>query len=579
MTLRLEDGLARAASRRGDNFRAVVLPAAAILASILWIYWPTLHGGWLWDDGLSIRDNALLRGPWLSRATWAVSGSRPLFQYYPLTQMALWVQWRLWGKSTTGYHSVNLLLHALNSCLVWILLRKLKARHAWLGAIAFAVHPVQVETVAWMSELKNTLSLAPFLASLCFWVDFDEEPASWRYAASFLLFVAAILCKASAVVLPAALALYAWWRHGRLRPADLARIAPFVIVSLFFGRVAAATESAAIVHPPWPPGMAGVPFRLALAARCLSFYCTHVLWPEPLMPIYPLWKIDAASIRPWATWAAFSAATAWLWRRDDGWRRNALFGAAFFIATLSPFLLVPWTYRDKAWVADHLLYIPMVGFAGLLAAAVEEFERRAGTSARRAGLAILAAILAASALRSRVYAADFADPADFWRYALSMNPNAWIAHLNLGAALLSSGHPMNALEHFDQAIRIKPDCAEAYSNSGVALMRLGDDRAALQRLSQAVAINPGIVESRINLGNFLRAHGRPDLALLEYETAAALGDDSTEAHNDYGAALAQYGRLDEAIAEFQKALRIDPDSADARRNLDQALLLKSSGPR
>jgi uncharacterized membrane protein YeaQ/YmgE (transglycosylase-associated protein family) len=210
-----------------------ILQALVIAAAVLWIYQPVLHGDWLWDDDILVTDNAVVHDPSGLWKIWFDPGS--MIDYQPLKVSVSWLQWQLWGNDTLGYHLTNVLLHIVGALLAWRLLSKFGLRLAWLGGLIFAIHPVQVESVAWIAELKNTLSLPLFLLAMCAWIDYDECGKSKDYFLALGLFLAAMLCKPTMVMFPMVILVHAWWKRGRIRWNDVQASAPFFVVSLALG--------------------------------------------------------------------------------------------------------------------------------------------------------------------------------------------------------------------------------------------------------------------------------------------------------------------------------------------------------
>jgi protein O-mannosyl-transferase len=239
-----------------------LLRVGLIFAAVAWIYSPVFHGGWLWDDDVLITGNLLVHHPVGLWKIWFDPGR--LIDYFPLSVSVEWIEWHLWGDNTLGYHLVSIGLHAVNSLLVWNLLSKLGLRLAWLGGLIFALHPVMVESVAWISEIKNTLSLMPFLLAVSAYLRYEEQGRRLDYLLALALFLIAMLCKTSMVMFPVVLLLYAWWKRRRIGWGDLKRSAPFFVVSLVLGLV---TIWFLYQHALGPKPIAvGGPFsRLALA--------------------------------------------------------------------------------------------------------------------------------------------------------------------------------------------------------------------------------------------------------------------------------------------------------------------------
>jgi len=212
------------------------LHALLIVAAGLWVFWPALHGAWLWDDDLLITNNPLIHDPAGLGKIW-FAPTTSLIDYLPITVSVEWLEWHLWGMNTFGYHLTSIVLHLTSALLVWRLLTKLGLRLAWLGGLLFAIHPVMVESVAWIAELKNTLSLPPFLLAMCAWIDYDEQGKWTEYVLALGLFLVAMLCKATMVMFPVVILLYAWWKRGRVGVRDLAGNAPFFALSVVLGAI------------------------------------------------------------------------------------------------------------------------------------------------------------------------------------------------------------------------------------------------------------------------------------------------------------------------------------------------------
>jgi len=387
------------------------LKAAAIAIAAFWVYSPVIRGGWLWDDSLEISDNAVLRDPgglakiWVAPAGW---------DYYPLKTTLQWVQWHLWHGDTAGYHLANIGLHALSALLLWRLLWKLGAPLAWWGGMLFAVHPLAVESVAWIAEFKNTLSLALVLLAMGAYVDFDARTQDGRRLPVLapILFLAAMLSKSSVAMFPLVLLLYAWWRRGRITGRDLAKTAPFFVVAVVLGLVTVWFQHTRAIAGEYIP-IGGPASRVAGAGLEIGFYFLKCVLPVELMTIYPRLNLEPLSAVRFLPWVAVAAAAGWLWsRRASSWARGAAFALGSFAVNLVPVLgFIPMSYLRLSQVADHFAYLPLVSMAGLAAAGLGIWRRspRDGGSPLRTRLPIVcaAAACAALALESHRYAATF----------------------------------------------------------------------------------------------------------------------------------------------------------------------------
>ena len=568
----------------------VCLKAGVLAAAALLVYGPALRSGWIWDDVSEITGNGLLRN--LSGLAHAWSGSGSL-DYLPLKTTVQWMEWRLWGAHPLGYHAMNLALHILGSLLLWRVLARLGVRLAWLGGLLFAVHPLAVDSVAWVSELKNVLSLPLVLMAMLMYLQWDggtrlpwrvstghsgaqalaeattrPEVAShlnWCYLLSLLLFIAAMLCKGSVVMFPVVLLLYAGWKRGRVARRDALAVAPFLAVSLALGLVTVwfqenrAIEDLAI-------GQGGAAARLVIAGRAIAFYVGKVVWPAGLLPVYPRWPTAASTGAALATWLAVGSILLCLVRmRRHAWARHALFGVGFFLINLLPVLgFIPMSYMRFSWVADHFAYLPLAGVAGLAAAGLDPLFR----GGRMAGWLVAGAVIAALAAGSRAHARMYRDEETLWTRTLAMSPGSWLAENNLGNALFQSGRTAAAFPHFAEAVRLNPGYPEAQDNLGTALVGVGRVREGISHYTEALRLKPDFPMAEYNLGLALCQAGRPGEAMMHLGRAVMLRPGLAGPHNAMGVILAGQGRTAEAIAQIEMALRLDPGLVEARRNLD-----------
>jgi len=567
----------------------LLLQAAAIVGAGLWVYAPALHGGWLWDDIVEVSRNPVLREPAgaIGRIWLAPAGA----DYFPLKTTVQWAEWHLWGDHRLGYHLTSVGLHLLSALLFWRLLRKLFALGEgppgplgpWLGGMIFAIHPLAVESVAWISELKNTLSLPPLLLAMTIYVDgffgaADARPGPKRRRLSLAWFLVALLAKSSVVMFPAVLLLFAWWRRGRIARADLWASAPFFALSLGLGLVTIwfqhhrAIGEAGLAIGGWPSRTAG-------AGLAALFYLGKFLWPTNLLLIYPRWHLTPPSPAQFLPWAAIVAVVGWLWAARErgaspGGKRTTLFGLGCFGVNLAPVLgFVPMAYLRLSWVADHFAYVPMLGLAGLAAAGAAAAAQRARF---RPGLGatvvvLITGVCALLAGASHRDAAVFRNEETVWRRTLQGNPDSWTAHNDLGIVLAAEGRPAEAIQHYREALRLKPDFANAHNNLGLALGATGRTAEATAEFQEAIRIESDYAEARSNLGMALVATGRTGEAIAQYQEALRIRSDYAQAHNNLGVALRRLGRTADAVGQFEEAVRGQPDYAEAHNNLGLAL--------
>jgi len=552
-----------------------LIQATTIAVAVFWVFWPALHGDWIWDDNIYFAENPLMHDPGRLWKAWFEPGS--FIEYYPIEQTIQWIQWLLWHNETFGYHLTNVLLHIANALLVWRLLSKLGLRLAWLGGFIFAIHPVQVESVAWIVEFKNTLSLLPFLLAMCFYIDYDEQKKSRDYYWAVGLFLVAMLCKPTMVMFPVIILLYAWWKRNRVREKDLKASAPFFAISLAVGLLTlhVGTRYLQLNHAHISEvAVGGFLSRLALAGASLAFYFSKCFLPVGLLPMYPKWTIDPPSPLQFLPWLILAGILYGLWMKRASWGRHVLLGLGFFFVIIAPFIgFKTISYMAFTWVMDHFLYIPIIGLIGLAVAGLQQIRERLPGSARFFLMIIMMAVMALMAWESHQYAGNYLNEETFWTDTLRYNPDAWAAHQNLGTVLFKKGQIAKAMEQFEQTINLAPDYVNAYYSLGIALLKFNHVSEARQQFEQALKVDPDYAELHNSLGNLLVREGESADALQQFKQAIALNPDYLEAHRNLGVALFKAKQIPAAIEQFQQVVRIDPYDAPARQNLGCALEL------
>jgi len=626
------------------------------------VYSPALRGDWLWDDlqeiplNLTLRDRAGLAQIWFAQ-------SGP--DYFPITSSLQWLQWHLWGEARLGYHLTNLGLHLLGGFLLWRLLRKLGLRFAFFGGLLFVVHPLTVESVAWISELKNTLSLVFLLLAFSAYLEWDRKRgmgfqpmsdentgrmpvprqfrsiessagallrkdeggdlkpeirskpggsdgskiysgfrshlSSFRYLLSLACFLAAMLSKSSVVMFPVVLLLYAWWRrpvfappcHGAAQrsrmnaglrrgenppgPAaragefsgrrDLLATVPFFALALLLGGVTFWFQIHRAIGG-WHLDQGNFWSRAAAAGRAIAFYLGKFIWPVGLLPIYPRWP--PPTLLQFTPWALLGLALACLWGKRAAWGRHALFGLGFFLVNLIPILgFAPMSFLHIAPVADHFVYLPMVGLVGLTAAGLGAKWPIAGRRWPVFRLIAAGAICLLLAIESRQYARMFADQETLWTYTLARNPRSPAVHVNFAFILRHDGRMAGAIAHLKSALGLKPDFAKAHDNLGFALGGSGRLQEAEAEFERATDLAPDVVEYQNNLGSALARIGRTQAAIACFRRALRLEPEDASAHYNLGVMLQTAGLAQEAALHFGEALRIRPDFTAARERLMQ----------
>ena len=532
----------------------------AIFAAALAAYWPAIQGGFVWDDNAHVTAAALrsFRGLW---RIWFDLGATQ--QYYPLLHSAFWIEHRLWGDAVLGYHLVNIAQHALAACLVVMILRRLALPGAWLAGLVFALHPVCVESVAWISEQKSTLSAVFYLSSAFIYLGFDRTRLRSSYLWALALFLCALLSKTVTASLPAALLVVFWWKRGRIDlRRDVRPLLPWFALGITAGLFTAWVERVYI-------NARGAEFaisplqRLLIAGRAVWFYAAKLFWPSNLIFTYPRWNIDPAVWWQWLFPLATLAVGIGLWllaRR----RRGPLAAFLFFAGTLFPALGFLNVYPFRfSWVADHFQYLACLGVIVPLC-----------VLASRAPRAALVAPVILLAILTFRQATMYGDTETLYRETIARNPASWMAHNNLGVALSRiDGRSAEATDEYRAALRIKPDYAEPHNNLATIFSREGRMPEAIAEAQQALRIKPDYPEALVNLGSFLNTiPGRRPEAIADYQAALRLKPHHAEAHNNLGLALSDMpGRLPDAIGELEAAVQLEPDNAQMRDNLAGAL--------
>ncbi len=566
--------------------RAVALVVLALAAHL-----PALRAAFIIDDDAYVTDDRRMETlAGLGRIWTEIGGPEYQHQYYPLTSTVFWLQHRLWGERPFGYHLVNILLHGANALLLWRVLGALRAPGAWLAASIFAVHPIHVQTVAWVAELKNVLSMLFLLASMLVlvrWRGLDEDepapadpsPASGgpgMYALGAGLFLGALLSKTAACLLPAALLLVAWWKRGRLGRRDLLAAAPLAAIGIALVLLTIHLETGR-------GGASGADFargvmdRTLIAGRSLWFYASKLAWPFGLSFVYPRWTVDAAAWWQWLYPAAAIAVAAALWALRGRLGRAPLAAMAFFAVAVAPLAFVDVAFMRHTFVSDHWAYLASLGPIALLAGAAASARLRQAwppIPARVAASLAVAALAALTFERACVYRT----PETLWRDTIAANPGSWLAQNNLGSALLAGGRRAEAIKHFEEAIRLYPASAKAHYNLGNALQAQGQIEEAIVHFQASIDLDPDTAEAHYNLGNALGLAARMDDAIESYRRAVQLDPLSAPAWCNLGAALLLSGRLHEAVAALDEALRLDPDAGGASVNLELTRRAMAAAP-
>jgi protein O-mannosyl-transferase len=551
------------------------VPGALLLVLAMVVTcWPALHGGFLWDDDVHLTANPCIIGPLGFKEIWTSSAA----VYYPLVLTSFWVQYQLWGLNPLFYHLINVAMHAACAVLLWQVLRRLQVRGAWLGAALWALHPVQVESVAWITELKNTQSCLFYLLAICFFLKWrtggtsaDRRHIGWDYALALLGATLAILSKASTVMLPVVLGLCWWWQEGRWRWRNGLWLIPFFLISAAAGvwTIWEQQYHSGALGPEWVQSW---PERLVIAGKTIWFYLGKLLWPHPLMFIYPRWTIDAARPAAYLPALAVAMALVVLWCNRNGRLRPAFFALVYFLVSLFPVCDFFNVYFFRySFVGDHFQYLASISPLALAAAWITVAADSIGKGRWFLKPAFCGVLLVGLGILTWRQSTIYTNNETLWNDTLAKNPNAWMAHNNLGAALADQGRFSEAIVEYRASVRINPDNVEAYNNLGTALVRLGRGAEAIRQWEQSLQIKPDYAEAHNNLAIALAQAGRMPEAIGHWERALQIKPGLAEAHNDLGTALMQTGKFEDAIGHYEQALRVKPDFGDAHYNWGVAL--------
>ncbi len=573
---------------RRDGLFGLILVLAALA-----VYQPVWRAGFIWDDNDNVTANPTLRSLDGLRRIWTEPGATQ--QYYPLTHTSFWAEYHLWGLNPLGYHLDNVLLHAISAILLWLGLRRLGVPGARLAAALFLLHPVCVESVAWITERKNALSgvfyLGSLLAAMRFWrlEGTGGGPTAGKYPRSapreagphgavkfywlaFALYLCALGGKTAAVPLPAVIVLLVWWRHGRLAWRELWPVLPLVAVGTALGLVTMWVEKYHLgtMGAEWAFSPAQ---RVLIAGQALWFYLGKLAWPHPLIFVYPRWRLDTASPLQWLAALTAVGGLLALWCARRGRWRPVFVAAVYFGLLLCPVLgFFNVYYFHYAFVSDHFQYLASIGPLTLAAAGITSALDRLGPNALALKTASSGALLLALATLTWRQLPMYADIESLYRSTIALNPACWLAYTNQGNLLMDRGDVDAAIASYQQALTYDPDYAYAHNDLATALLAKGRTEEAILNLQRALELQPDYPEANCNLGNALLAKGRVDAAIAQYEKALALRPAMADAHNNLGNALVRLGRVADAVPHYQQAVAARPGNAVTRYALGSALL-------
>jgi protein O-mannosyl-transferase len=557
---------------RGGILDSAFAHAAGLVVLVLVAYLPAFGGGWLWDDDILITANPLVTE---ARGLWGIWFHNTSPDYFPVTLTTCWIEYRLWGDWAPGYHAVNIAWHAVNTVLVWRILVRLGVPGAWLAAAVWGIHPVTVTSVAWVAELKNTLSMFFGCLSVLGWMSYEDTGERRFYGGALLAFVVALLAKTSLVTLPLILPVLSWWRRGRMTRVDLLRSIPFLLASFVLGMVTLWYQMGHGSGPssgPLATILASLPRGGVLAGRAVGFYLWKDFWPTKLAMVYGVWPLETSRPAAYLPTLVVAAVVAGLWwQRKEPWARAGLFAATVFLLALLPILgFLPATYmKAHASVADHWQYVALVAPVALaVALGVKRAER---WLPGEAGRAVAAAALILLGILTFRHTAIHRTSKALWTRNIAV-ADVWDAHVGLGRAWAEEGNYAAAIVEAKRAIKIFPAATPAWidlATTFTKVKRYDDAIAAYQ-----VAIDQGGGDDLFQAAGLAAALGG-DLTRAEafFARGAALRPRDVSVRGYWGLALEKLDRHREAAARYREALAIDPNDPDSLNSL--AYLLAS----
>jgi len=562
-------GFLRSAWQQGWLF-SLLLVGATFLA-----YQPIWHAGFIWDDDAFLVDNPLIKQAGGLFRFWFTTAAP---DYFPLTSTTLWLEWRLWGNQPLGYHLVNVLLHALSAVLLWRVLARLKIPGARLAAVVFALHPVNVESVAWITERKNTLAMFFYALTLLWHLKSEDTGQRRWYGLAVGAFVLALLSKTAVAPLPLVLLGLAWWRRGRVERADVVRSLPFFGVAVLLGLItiwfqyhrAIGTE---VVRAD------SFGSRVAGAGWAVWFYLGKALLPLDLMFVYPRWRVDGTNVLSYVPGLLVLGGLAVCWRYRRRWGRGPLFSLGYFVVLLLPVLgFLNIYFMRYSLVADHWQYFSILGPITLAGGGITTALGKWRSEKPLLGLVLCGALVLVLGGLTWRQSGMYRDKETLWRKTIDRNPNCALAYNNFGTLLFSNGQADEAIPYFQKALGIQPDYAMARLNLGDALLHKGQVSEAIACFQKVLEIQPPEAAPRAmaynNLGWIFLQRGQVDEAVAHFQQAVESLPNDARSHSNLGWSLLQKEQMGEAIAHLQKALELQPDFAEAHNSLGIALIQK-----
>jgi tetratricopeptide (TPR) repeat protein len=523
-----------------------------------------------YDDDLYVYENAKVEdGLSLKGLAWVFTHT-DCYLYHPLTMLSLMGNYQLHGLHAGWYHFTNVLLHTASVILLFLILRQMTGalwRSAFVAAV-FAIHPLRVESVAWVAERKDVLSAFFFMLTIGAYVRYARHPWSLaHYGLVMLLFALGLMCKPTVVTLPFVLLLLDYWPLHRFeQPRKLSGLIleKIPLLALAAGASVITTMTVLAAGNSIPAvGHISMASRVGNALVSYAVYLRQMVWPEGLAAPYPYshyspppWEVALAG-----TLLASLSAVTWRERRTRPW---LLIGWLWYLGMLAPMIGI--VQASNFAHADRYTYLPQIGIYLAVTWLAAEWGAKwhAGRAVIGGLMTAVIAMLMVCAWKQTTY---WKNSETLWTHTLACTADNDVAHLNLGVDLAKKARVDEAIAHYQKALQINPRYAQAHFNLGNALRKKGSVDEEIAQYQMALQIKPNHAQARNNLGNVFDEQGRLDEAIAQFQKALQIQPDYADAHYNLGVSLRKQGRLDEAIAQYQKALQIQPGFAEAEYNL------------
>lgn len=572
----MKDRTVPASSSRLTSEMPITWKHALVIFSVIFVvllisYSPSLRGDFLWDDDDYVEQNETLRTIEGLGDIWFELGAVP--QYYPLVHTTFWVEYHIWELWSTGYRLVNLFLHALSATLLYVLLRRLKIHGALFAALIFALHPIMVESVAWITERKNVLSLVFYLSALLVSVpllrlgEFREESkfSRVRYAIVILLFICALLSKTVTASLPAAMLLLVYLERGKLDRRSILMTLPMFVLGIGFGLLTIYVER----HFVGAKGASfdyGILTRFIIAGKAVWFYFTKLFAPIDLAFIYPRWNPESFSMFQLIYPLLALAVPAWLYLGRKKLGRGPLVAVLFFGGTLFPALGFIDVYPFQfSFVADHFQYHASLGLIVLFSAYLGYAYEQVVGNKTKMQVTVVVMCLCFLILSSITYRQNkiYTDRETLWRDTLAKNPESWMPLNNLGLEMEKQGKLPEAIRYYEKAVELKPDDGIGLYNLGVVKLQVSDTQAALELFRRSQTLEPDNVMAYLNEGVALQRLGEHRKVITVMDTAIKKFPENAELYHQLGRAQLDTGQSTKGVESLKKALELDPNHAQS----------------